>query len=63
MLASLADVPLISMRQFSMWSLQFMDGYHKELNSKQAAWAAKKYRGHHTIPETILHELITANIN
>ncbi|KAF8223286.1 hypothetical protein L208DRAFT_1317554 [Tricholoma matsutake] len=51
------------MQQFSTWSLQFMDTYHKELNGKQAAWAAKKYRGHCMIPETILHELITANIN
>jgi len=40
-----------------------MDAYHKELNGKQAAWAAKKYWGHHTIPETILCELVTANIN
>ncbi|KAF8239432.1 hypothetical protein L208DRAFT_1237414 [Tricholoma matsutake] len=63
MLASLADVPLISMQQFSTWSLRFMDAYRKELNGKQAAWAPKKYRGHCMIPETILCELITANIN
>jgi len=34
-----------------------MDAYRKGLNGKQAAWAAKKYCGHCTIPDTILTEL------
>jgi hypothetical protein len=34
-----------------------MDAYHKNLNGAQAAWAAKKYRGHRLIPEKILEEL------
>jgi len=34
-----------------------MDVYRKGLNGKQAAWAAKKYHGHHTIPDTIHAEL------
>jgi hypothetical protein len=34
-----------------------MDAYRKGLNGKQATWAAKKYCGHRTIPDTILAEL------
>ena len=33
-----------------------MDAYHKGLNGEQAAWAAKKYRGHWVLPSTILEE-------
>jgi hypothetical protein len=62
-LASLEEVPLISMRRFFTQSLRFMDAYRKGLNGRQAAWAAKKYQGHRVIPETILRELSTANIN
>ena len=51
------------MRRFFTRSLRFMDAYRKGLNGRQAAWAAKKYRGHRVIPETILRELSTANIN
>lgn len=40
-----------------------MDAYHKGLNGAQAAWAAKKYRGHRVIPEHILNELLAAGIN
>ena len=39
-----------------------MDAYSKGLNGRQAAWAAKKYRGHRVIPETILTELSQANV-
>ena len=45
-----------------MHALRFMDAYRKGLNGKQAAWAAKKYRGHRVIPETILQELERAKI-
>jgi hypothetical protein len=34
-----------------------MDCYHRGLNGKQAAWAAKKYRGHRMIPDSILEQL------
>jgi len=33
-----------------------MDAYSKGLKGKGAAWAAKKYRGHRVLPETILKE-------
>ena len=39
-----------------------MDAYHKGLNGKQAAWAAKKYHGHCMIPDTILQDLEKANV-
>jgi len=34
-----------------------MDGYQKELNGKQVAWARKKYCGHRVLPEGIMNEL------
>ena len=39
-----------------------MDTYEKELSRKQAAWASKKYCGHRVLPETIMRELVKANI-
>ena len=33
-----------------------MDAYAKGLDSKQAAWGAKKYHGHHVLPDSILCE-------
>ena len=33
-----------------------MDAYRKGLTGKGAAWAAKKYRGHRVLPESILRE-------
>ena len=44
-------------------SLRFMDAYRKGLNGNQAAWASKKYKGHRTIPESILEELGNANLS
>ncbi|KIJ45538.1 hypothetical protein M422DRAFT_166220, partial [Sphaerobolus stellatus SS14] len=38
-------------------SARFMDAYVKGLNGAQAAWAARKYRGHRVLPEDILTEL------
>lgn len=39
-----------------------MDAYHHGLNGQQAAWAAKKYRGHRTLPDTIMEELDSLNL-
>ena len=39
-----------------------MDAYQKGLTGSQAAWASRKYRGHRTLPDTILAELDKANI-
>ncbi|KAG1782106.1 hypothetical protein EV702DRAFT_961355 [Suillus placidus] len=43
--------------RFSNRSLRFLDAYRKGLNGKQAAWANRKYRGHRTLPDSILQEL------
>jgi hypothetical protein len=39
-----------------------MDAYARGLNGRQAAWAARKYRGHRILPEGILEELDKKNI-
>jgi hypothetical protein len=57
MLAALEAVPLKSMRKFATRSRRFMDAYARGLNGRQAAWAARKYRGHRVLPEGILEEL------
>ncbi|KIL54686.1 hypothetical protein M378DRAFT_1052139 [Amanita muscaria Koide BX008] len=49
--------------KYATRSLRFMDAYRKGLNGKQAAWAAKKYRGHRIIPDSILQDLEKANIS
>jgi transposase len=56
-LQSLASIPLPMMRKFATRSRRFMDAYDRGLNGKQAAWAARKYRGHRVLPENILDEL------
>ncbi|KAJ3713438.1 hypothetical protein C8R42DRAFT_699054 [Lentinula raphanica] len=38
-------------------TLRFMDAYLRGLNGQQAAWAAKKYRGHRVLPNSIMDEL------
>ncbi|KAG2349377.1 hypothetical protein BDR05DRAFT_871988, partial [Suillus weaverae] len=59
---ALDAVPLISMRKFAIRSSRFIDAYHKGLNGRQAAWAAKKYRGHRVLPSLILDELDAAKV-
>ncbi len=39
-----------------------MDAYRKGLDGKQAAWAAKKYRGHHVLPDTIMVDLAVTQL-
>ena len=56
-LRSLASIPLLMMRKFATRSRRFMDAYERGLDGKQAAWAARKYRGHRVLPESILDEL------
>ncbi|KAG2340211.1 hypothetical protein BDR05DRAFT_977477 [Suillus weaverae] len=54
---SLDAIPMESMRCFTMRSARFIDAYQKGLNGTQAAWAIKKYCGHHVLLQTILDEL------
>ncbi|KAF8144126.1 hypothetical protein K438DRAFT_1993106 [Mycena galopus ATCC 62051] len=60
---ALATVPLNMMKRFGNHSAKFADAYAKGLNRRQAAWAARKYRGHRVIPESILEELEAAGYN
>ena len=55
--ASLEAVPLKSMR-----SRRFMDAYERGLNRRQAAWAARRYKGHRVLPNEIMEELGSNNI-
>jgi len=56
-LRSLDSIPLQMMRKFATRSRRFMDAYDHGLNGKQAAWAARKYRGHRVLPPDIFEEL------
>ncbi|KAJ7658886.1 hypothetical protein B0H17DRAFT_1213092 [Mycena rosella] len=60
--AALDAVPLEMMRRFGNRSSKFVDAYARGLNGRQAAWAARKYRGHRVIPESIMEELDAAGI-
>ena len=57
MLAALESVPLKSMRRFANRSCRFMNSYMRRLNGRQAAWAARVYKGHRVVPVNILEEL------
>ena len=56
-LQALASIPLPMMRKYANRSRRFMDAYDRGLNGSQAAWAARKYRGHRVLPQNILDEL------
>ena len=36
--------------RYSVHVEQFLDAYKNGLDGKEATWAAKKYRGHRTLP-------------
>ena len=61
-LDALEAVPLTSMRKFATRSCRFMDVYEQGLNGHQAAWAARKYRGHHVLLVSIMDDLEKAGI-
>ncbi|TFY52291.1 hypothetical protein EVJ58_g10102 [Rhodofomes roseus] len=56
-LNALEAVPIESMRRYATRSRRFMDAYSKGLNGAQAAWAAKKYRSHRTLPTSLMADL------
>ena len=45
------------MQKFAIRSRRFMDAYERGLNGRQAAWAARKYKGHRVVPAGIMEEL------
>jgi hypothetical protein len=58
----MADILTFFFNRYARRSRKFMDAYHKGLDGKQAAWASKKYRGHRVLPESLMDDLIKANI-
>ena len=48
--------------RFATRSLRFMDAYRKGLNGKQATFAARKYRGHRTLPLSVFDDLERADM-
>ncbi|RXW11883.1 hypothetical protein EST38_g13972, partial [Candolleomyces aberdarensis] len=61
-LEAVDSVPLVSMRRFANRSLRLMDAYRSGLDGRQAAWAAKKYRGHRVLPSSWRKDLDEADI-
>ena len=53
---------LITCFSFANRSMRFMDAYDKGLNGQQAAWAARKYRGHRVLPKSLMDDLETGNL-
>ncbi|KAJ7714598.1 hypothetical protein B0H16DRAFT_1244848, partial [Mycena metata] len=49
-LEALEEVLLESMCRFVLRAHRFADVYRHGLDGPQAAWAARKYRGHHILP-------------
>ncbi|KAF7300018.1 hypothetical protein MKEN_01324300 [Mycena kentingensis (nom. inval.)] len=49
-LKALDAVPLTTMRRFVMRALRFGEAYRLGLTGAEAAWAARKYRGHRLLP-------------
>jgi transposase len=61
-LEALEAIPIDTMRRFANRSSWFMDAYSRGLNGRQAAWAARKYRGHRILPATIMDEVERAHV-
>ena len=61
-LAALDSIPLASMRRSANRSRRFLDAYGHGLSGSQAAWAARKYRGHRVLPETLMDDLEKAHV-
>ncbi|KIY60940.1 hypothetical protein CYLTODRAFT_363543 [Cylindrobasidium torrendii FP15055 ss-10] len=57
----LDEIPLETMQRFATRSLRFAHAYSTGLNGAQAAWVAKKYRGHRTIPDLTPFDLVEIN--
>jgi hypothetical protein len=48
---------------FANRSRRFIDVYNKGLNGQQAAWAARQYRGHCVLPESLMDDLEQAKLS
>ena len=61
-LDALKAVPLTSIQMFTMCSCRFMHAYEQGLNGHHAAWAMRKYQGHHVLPVSIMNDLENVGI-
>ena len=61
-LQALESIPLPTMQRFVNRSNRFMDANSRGLSGRQAAWAARKYRGHRILPYSIMEELEKVNV-
>jgi transposase len=61
-LSALDQVPLESMRRFVIRAHRFADAYRQGLDGPQAAWAARKYKGHRVLPPEFKTEMLAAGI-
>jgi hypothetical protein len=61
-LSALEQVPLESMRWFVLRAHRFADAYRHGLDGSQAAWAARKYKGHRVLPREFLADMQAAGI-
>jgi hypothetical protein len=61
-LSALEQVPLESMCRFVLRAHRFADAYHHGLDGSQAAWAARKYKGHCVLPPDFLKDRMAAGI-
>ena len=52
-----SKIPLKSMHNFTKCSHRFMNSYMFRLNGRQAAWAARVYKGHWVVFMNIMEEL------
>ncbi|KAF8139500.1 hypothetical protein K438DRAFT_1637468 [Mycena galopus ATCC 62051] len=60
MLAALDQVPLDSICQFVLHTHRFADVYCNGLDGPQAAWAARKYKGHCMLPPSFKRDMLAA---
>jgi len=54
---ALDSIPLITIRKFARKSWRYMDIYRKGITGKVAEYAAKKYKSHRRVPDTIYDEI------
>jgi hypothetical protein len=56
------DLGHIHDHRYARRSRRFIDAYAHGLNGKQAAWASHRYHGHRALPETLINDLLKANV-
>ncbi|CAA7270186.1 unnamed protein product [Cyclocybe aegerita] len=56
-LACLDDVPDVSIKRYANRAARFINGYFQGLTGPEAAWANRKYRGHRTLPVSVVAKL------